>query len=190
MTRLFSRIPRFLCTFLLTGLVFALGTACAHAQHGLRNSTSVSGTSPPLVTLTGTVTNIEEGSCGQTTGRSPSGTHLLLQTENGPVDLHLGPTTALGKLRDAVTSGIKVAAKGFRTKAFPNGAYAAVRVTVGEEAYLLRDPATLRPRWSTEQARPRVGAGRRSHWCPRWRSNGSHGGHRRGHHLPHHRPHH
>lgn len=190
MTYLFSSSPRFLCDLLLTGLVFAFGTVPAHAQRTAGDSAGVSGTSPPLVTLNGTVVGTEEYSRRQPMGRSSSGTHLLLQTADGLADLHLGPTTVLSELREAVASGTDVTAKGFHIKTSPSGAYVATRVTVGEKTYHLRDPDTFRPRWSAKQISPPGGAEIRTHWCARWRSHGSRGGRRRGHHRPRHHPHH
>jgi hypothetical protein len=197
MTRSVPRLSQGLCILLFTGVVLASGAALAHAQRGIGDFTGVSGTSPSIVTLTGTVTDVKKGPCEQTTGRSPSAVHLRLRTADGPMDLHLGPTAALSELRDVVASGTEVAVKAFHSEALPSGTYVAVRMTIGKKAYPLRDPMTLRPRWSANRTGPRGGSGTGPQWYynrrPRWRYHGDwhqHGGHYGRHHRGHRRPHH
>ena len=149
--------PRIRWILYATAVLVALGlfATSAFAQKGTGDSTGVaaSGDRPALITLSGTVTAVKEGPCTSTTGRSPMGTHLLLDTEDGPVNLHLGPTAEVTGLRAAVDVGSDVTAEAFRTDALPDGAYVAVTVTTGDTTHRLRDATTLRPEWARGEGR-------------------------------------
>jgi hypothetical protein len=131
-------------------LVSVLLAGAAVAQKGTGESTGMArrSTKPPIVTVAGTVTDIKIGPCKQTTGRSAEGVHLLLRAaDNREINLHLGPSAALGDVIKAVSAGQPVTSDAFRTERMPQDAYVARVLTVGGRTFELRDVG-LRPIWA------------------------------------------
>lgn len=131
-------------------LLMAGPTPSAHAQKGRGDQTGVarSGQVPDVIDLAGTVTGMMSGPCKSTTGRSESGTHLILRTAEGRIiNLHLGPTDVLAPYAPLLASGTDVSARAFRTEAMSANAFIAQSLQVGEETIELRRD-DLQPVWA------------------------------------------
>jgi len=99
-----------------------------------------------VVTLTGTVENVTQ----QTTSGRWSGTHLSLKTDDGIIDVHLGPTRFLKDQGLTVTAGQKIEVTGSKIKYQNTDALIARTVKVGEKTFELRDEQGY-PKWSRNQ---------------------------------------
>jgi hypothetical protein len=103
---------------------------------------------PAVVTLTGKLLEIKTGPCESTTGWSPIGTHIVLETpRGGPLNVHLGPVTAVADLAGKLKVGQEVQVNAFRTDKMKENHYVAQSVTFGKESVTLRDQ-NLRPTWA------------------------------------------
>jgi hypothetical protein len=108
-----------------------------------------SGGKPPrynpatVVTVTGTVENVTQ----QATSGRWSGTHLSLKTDDGIIDVHLGPTQFLTDQGLTVTAGQKIEVTGSKIKYENTDALIARTVKVGEKTFELRDEQGY-PKWS------------------------------------------
>ena len=102
----------------------------AHAQRGMGEPSGVAQQTvrPEVVSVSGTVLEVETGPCKKTTGRSPLGTHFILQTPEGEsLNIHLGPAAAVK----------------FVTKELPVGA---TRAFAGAKEHRRRNRRATRPR--------------------------------------------
>ncbi|HEY3392346.1 MAG TPA: hypothetical protein VGK58_06550, partial [Lacipirellulaceae bacterium] len=102
---------------------------------------------PAVETIAGTLKQIKTDPCAQTTGRSPIGTHLILEGENKTYNVHLGPASEVGDVVGMVRVDDTVEATVFRTPRLPENQYVAVSVKLGDKEIVLRDDS-LRPRWA------------------------------------------
>ena len=130
----------------------------AFAQRGVGEPSGVARQTvkPEVVTLSGTLVEIKTGPCEKTTGRSPIGTHLLLDAGKGEsLNIHLGPEASVAQTVAKLKIGEKITVKAFRTGKMPANHYTAQSLTSGETTVDLRD-AGLRPVW----AGPGPGRGR------------------------------
>ncbi|MEI7608228.1 MAG: hypothetical protein WCJ64_12705, partial [Rhodospirillaceae bacterium] len=131
-------------------LVALVMAGAAMAQRGAGDASGVSrqGLNLPIVSLTGTVSEVKIGPCENTTGRSAAGAHLIVKAaDNRVINLHLGPATSVDDVLKAVKAGTAITADTFRTDQMPQDAYVVRTITVGNQAIQLRD-STLRPRWA------------------------------------------
>lgn len=142
---------------IITAVFFVLTAGWALAQRGVGDPVGVArqGDALPVQTLSGTVVSIEVGACEQTTGRSPQGVHLLVDTDEGErINLHLGPLFAVDHLVDQMEDGLEISFDAFRTDALPDDAFIARTLRFDGKSVQLRDDS-LRPSWAYGQ-----GAGR------------------------------
>ena len=82
---------------LTSAVLFGLATSTAYAQKGVGGSTGIArhAAKPEVVSLSGKLIEIRTARCESTTGRSPSGTHIILKAPDGKkLDVHLGPAEA------------------------------------------------------------------------------------------------
>ena len=138
---------------MLTVVAVIFFTTPAAAQRGVGDDTGIArqGLSPPVVTMSGMLADFKIGPCEQTTGRCETGAHLIIQTkENGTVNLHLGPLSAVDHVIDQVTVGQTVSFEAFRTVDMQGQAYIAKALTLEDKVIELRDD-NLRPRWAVSQ---------------------------------------
>lgn len=129
-----------------------------YSQKGVGEKTGLSRqtVTPELIDLRGTVQNVENGPCKYTTGKSISGTHLLLKTTDDKLlNVHLGPTSEVSKYVGNLV-GKEIEIKAFRTKKLPHDHYIAKELSNDGKNSVLRDE-TLRPIWAGRQARGRKG---------------------------------
>jgi hypothetical protein len=126
----------------------------AQGQRGMGESSGVARQSikPEIVKLSGRLMEIKTGPCEKTTGRSPIGTHLILETDKGDkLNIHLGPDTAVADTVAKLSIGQKLTVKAFRTEKMPENHYSAQSLTFDKTTVELRD-AGLRPVWGGPQA--------------------------------------
>ena len=122
----------------------------ARAQKGMGESSGVArqAVKPEIVSLSGKLVEIKTGPCEKTTGRSPIGTHVLLETTKGEkLNIHLGPAAAVAGTIAKLSTGQTVTVKAFRTDKMPEKHYTAQSLTFGKTTVELRD-AGLRPVWA------------------------------------------
>lgn len=132
---------------------FIILTACfitiaGYSQKGTGETNGVSRQrlDPELLKMEGIIEKVESGPCKYTTGRSVSGTHLIVQTQDKLINVHLGPTSEVSQLV-SVTAGDPIAMTVFRTDRLPKDQFIAKEVTVNEKNIVLRDE-TLKPVWA------------------------------------------
>lgn len=149
-----------LLTILLSIAVLSGLGPPSFAQRGMGDANGVvrQGLKLDTVTIQGDVVRVITGPCEKSTGRSESGTHFILKTEQGEErNIHLGPTQLVQEVADMLSTGSNVTARVFRTEKMPKGNYNAVTITVDNKTMRLREP-NLRPVWAGQA---RSGRGRR-----------------------------
>jgi len=121
----------------------------AWAQKGTGEETGVAraGELPAVRAMSGTIQGIEIGACEKTTGRSPMGAHLGVETEGGVVNLHLGPVSAVDHVLEQLSIGQAIGFQAFRTEALAEDAWIAKSLEVDGKRIVLRDDG-LRPAWA------------------------------------------
>lgn len=133
-----------------------------YSQKGVGESEGMSRQrlNPEIVELNGTVKQVEVGPCKYTTGRSISGTHLMIEEDKGRVlNIHLGPTSEVsGFVTGIEGDAVKIIA--FRTNKLPEGHYIAKELVNNGNKIILRDD-TLRPFWAGRSGRENWGQRRR-----------------------------
>ena len=100
-------------------------------------------------TFTGTVADVKTG--GHTIGQGQSGvqeTRILLKTDTGTVEIHLGPTAFLAERKVEITAGDTLEVTGSRVTIGESHVVVAREVRNSENAWTLRD-ATGQPLWSS-----------------------------------------
>ena len=137
---------------LSTLLVLACGAfpLNAYAQKGMGEPTGVArqAVRPEIVTVSGKLVEIKTGPCEKTTGRSPIGSHILLESANGEkLNIHLGPAAAVADTVAKLSPGQEVTVKAFCTDKMPDRQYIAQSLTFGKTTVELRD-SELRPVWA------------------------------------------
>jgi len=122
----------------------------AYAQKGTGDATGVAqqAVKPEVTSLSGKLLEIKTGPCEKTTGRSPVGTHIILETaKKEKVNVHLGPATAVAEAVAELTIGQEITVKAFRTDKLKDHHYVAVSLSFDKTTIELRDDA-LRPAWA------------------------------------------
>ena len=125
-------------------------TLPATAQKGMGEPTGVGrqAVKPPIEAMSGTIKDIKIGPCERTTGRSSEGVHLIVETPDAKtINLHLGPSSALGEELKQLAAGQKITFEAFRTERMPKDAYVAKSLKAGDKTFELRDDR-LRPKWA------------------------------------------
>ena len=127
-----------------------------HAQAAAADATHGKTTSgiPKELTLRGTVSNV----LAQASPGTIPGSHLMLSTTSGPVDVSLGRFALQGKGALAVAPGDAVEVTGFVTTLRDRQVFLVRTVTAGGHVYLIRNEhgVLLSP-----QARERLSAGQK-----------------------------
>ena len=134
----------------LSAIALAAIGSPALAQRGTGDDQGIarSGVAVEPAVVAGTVTDVMQTTCEATTGRSPVGVHLIVETAEGvSLNLHLGPLTAMDDVLAAVEAGDGIEAAAFRTDALADGNYVAKALTVDGETFTLRGD-DLRPVWA------------------------------------------
>jgi hypothetical protein len=131
----------------MLGVLLSVDTVRAQRGTGERQGVARQAEKPAVETIVGMLKEIKSDPCGQTTGRSPIGTHLILEGEEKTYNVHLGPASEVGDVVGKVRVDDKVEATVFRTPRLPEDQYVAVSVKLGDKKIVLRDES-LRPRWA------------------------------------------
>jgi hypothetical protein len=137
-------------------LVLACGafSTPAYAQKGMGEPAGVARqvVKPEVVSLSGKLVEIEAGPCEKTTGWSPIGTHILLETAKGEkLNIHLGPAAAVADILGELHVGQEVTVNAFRTDKMSENHCTAQSLTFGKTTVDLR-VASLRPVWASGRA--------------------------------------
>jgi hypothetical protein len=155
-------------------VLFGVTTPMAHAQRGIGDPTGVARqpVKPEVVSLSGKLVEVKTGPCEATTGRSPTGTHLILETaDEEQLNVHLGPAAAVADTVAKLSVGQEIGIRAFRSEKMKENHYVAQSLTFGKTTVELRD-AGLRPVWAQGNADLRgtpagqagVGRGRGPGW--------------------------
>lgn len=125
-----------------------VGMACAQKGTGDATGVARQAVKPEVTSLSGKLLEIKSGPCEKTTGRSPVGTHIILETaKKEKLNVHLGPATAVAEAIEKLTVGQEIAVKAFRTDKHKAQHYVAVSLSFDKTTIELRDD-TLRPVWA------------------------------------------
>ena len=123
-----------------------------YAQKGMGDQAGVArqAIQPQVLAFSGKLMEIRIGLCKKTTGRSPVGTHLLLETSDGKsLNIHLGPAAAVADIvaKLSTRDDQDLTVKAFRTEKMPEDQYVAQSITFDANTIELRDE-NLRPIWA------------------------------------------
>ena len=114
----------------------ALPRRRVYAQKGVGDTTGIASRAvkPEIVTLSGKMVEVRTGLCESSTGRSPVGTHIILETSKGKkLNVHLGPASAVADMVAKLNVGDELAVKAFRTEKMKSGDYVAQEITAGRQ---------------------------------------------------------
>jgi DNA/RNA endonuclease YhcR with UshA esterase domain len=100
------------------------------------------------ITVTGTVEQVRQ----LTQGSGWGGTHLTLKTDNGTLDVHLGPSSFLAGQHFSFATGDRIEVTGSKVKVDGTDALLAREVRKDGKVLTLRDPNGI-PKWSRGQRR-------------------------------------
>ena len=128
---------------LMAAVLFA-SVPLALAQRGMRNYDPSTET-----TLKGTIQEVK-----QVTGRHGwNGTHLMLKTEAGELDVHVGPSSYVTGQGFTFAKGDQVEVLGSKVKMGGSEALIAREIKKGDKTLVLRNAQGI-PAWSGGQQRP------------------------------------
>lgn len=121
-------------------IITAVGVAvpAAFGQRGVRNYNPAT-----EVTVQGTVEEVRQVTRGQGWG----GTHLTLKTNQGTLDVHLGPSNFLEAKKFTISKGDHVEVLGSKVQYQGHDALIAREVTKGDQKLILRNAQGI-PEWS------------------------------------------
>jgi hypothetical protein len=122
----------------------------AVAQKGTGSLTGIARQSgdPEILQVSCNLKEVATGPCAFTTGRSNSGTHLIVFTDdNYELNIHLGPTPDVAYIVKNLVPGQKIHCKVFRTSKLPDDNFIAIELETDNTFYMLRDQ-NLRPVWA------------------------------------------
>jgi hypothetical protein len=127
---------------------WSVGTASAQKGTGEAVGAAQQAVKPEVVTLSGKLLEVKTGPCEKTTGRSPVGTHIVLETaKKEKVNVHLGPASAVAEAVKKLAIGQEITVKAFRTDKLEDQHYVAVSLSFDKTTIEFRDDA-LRPVWA------------------------------------------
>ncbi|MFO7843769.1 MAG: hypothetical protein R6V16_08160 [Bacteroidales bacterium] len=149
---------------LLTTFVLVNLTVFSFAQKGVGNNSGISqeGLQTQVNEISGSLIEVLNEPCTETTGKYAKGTHLLIKhkinNEEQILNIHLGPTPLVSEMVDKLVSGTKIELKVYHADGLPDNQFIAQCFSYGNNQYKLRD-VNLKPFWANS------GTGRRnSRW--------------------------
>jgi len=153
-------VRKFICSF---GLAIILLSAFLPSTTNAQSAATNSGLSAPVydvskeIKIDGTIDKIENASVG------PMGTHLLVITAQGVVDVHLGASTATSAKNLGLSVGQSIHVTGMMATISGNSVLLARILTTSDHIYVLRNergvPAhSLMPRGAAASANSQKGA--------------------------------
>lgn len=122
----------------------------ALAQKGTGSLTGIARQSgdPEILQVSCTLKEAATGPCAFTTGRSNSGAHLIVFTDDDiELNIHLGPTSDVAYIVKNLVPGQRIQCKVFRTSELPDDNFIAIELETDNSFYMLRDQ-NLRPVWA------------------------------------------
>lgn len=131
-------------------LWFSLLVLPVAAQKGTGIQTGVNreSTDPEIIEVSCIIKEILIGPCENTTGRSNSGTHLIVSTDNNTEpNIHLGPTNEVRFIVQDLFIGQNIKCKAFKTDKMADKDFVAIELETDGKFYLLRNSA-LQPIWA------------------------------------------
>jgi hypothetical protein len=135
-----STCVAFACTIVVFAASPLLGQGAGGGQGGPRYDPATE------TTVTGTVEAVEQITPPGRGRRGMGGTHLVLTTGAGPLEVHLGPTAFLQEKKVVITKGDTLEILGSRVTVEGEPVFLAREVKKGSSAWTLRDGAGL-PLW-------------------------------------------
>ena len=120
------------------------------AQKGAGNMEGIAqnGDYPSLQEIAGTITEIKEGPCQNTTGRSKIGIHFIVKTAANEIfNLHLGPKKSVDQYLSTTEVGDEIKASAFTTSDLSDGHFIVKEYHSNNETIVLRDES-FKPVWS------------------------------------------
>ncbi|MGM0550648.1 MAG: hypothetical protein ACQESW_06170 [Bacteroidota bacterium] len=132
--------------------ILVMLTASTFAQRGTGNNQGVGAmaTTPEVHSVTGSIEEVVDEPCTETTGKYAQGRHLVITTSESTareLNIHLGPTTVVKDLITPLNRGDKVTFAVFATPDLPENHYIAQEVHLEDEVVTLRS-SNLSPVWS------------------------------------------
>ncbi|HYM11388.1 MAG TPA: hypothetical protein VEU62_11685 [Bryobacterales bacterium] len=101
------------------------------------------------VTVKGTIDDVQQ----MAHGRRMMGTHVMLKTDAGTLDVHLGPSSFLSKKGFTLAKGDQIEVTGSKVKYSGADALIAREVKKGDKTLTLRDKNGV-PEWAGTGRRP------------------------------------
>ena len=138
---------------LLTTLVLANLTVFSFAQKGVGNAVGIAqeGIQTQVNEISGSLIEVLDEPCTETTGKYAMGTHLLIKhninNKEQVVNIHLGPTALVSVMVDNLVPGREISLKIYYAEGLPENHYVAKSFSYGNNQYKLRD-ANLKPFWA------------------------------------------
>jgi len=140
--------------FLLTTLVLANLTVFSFAQKGVGNTIGIAqeGIQTHVNEISGSLIEVLDEPCTETTGKYAMGTHLLIKHKinhkEQVANIHLGPTAFVSKMVKDFVPGMEISLKVYHAEGLPENHFVAKSFSYGNNQYKLRD-ANLKPFWAT-----------------------------------------
>lgn len=138
-------------------MIFLSITSLGFAQKGTGNQTGVarSNAAGDIEKLSGSIQEIIDEPCTNTTGRFSTGTHMLIQTgdeRQSIINVHLGPAKMVADMKEKLNVDQTIEMTVFSTQDLPENHYIVKDLTAGGQTFELRD-ANLRPFWANSKNR-------------------------------------
>jgi len=132
--------------------ILVLLTTSIFAQRGIGNNQGVGATARASAVhlVTGSIVEIVDEPCTETTGKFNQGRHLIITTSASnarEVNIHLGPTAVVEDLITPLKRGDTATFTVFSTSDLPENQYIAQEVHLKDRKIALRD-SNLSPVWS------------------------------------------
>jgi hypothetical protein len=125
------------------GLLCALGAPLVVAQRGVGQPSGRPRYNPSTeTTVKGTVQEVQERARGAWTG-----THVILKTDQGTLDVHLGPSDFLAKKQLTLSKGDQIEVTGSKVNDGQTEVLLARTVKKGDTVFTLRNDRGI-PEWS------------------------------------------
>jgi len=140
--------------FLLATFVLANFTVFSFAQKGVGNTIGIAqeGIQTHVNEISGSLIEVLDEPCTETTGKYAMGTHLLIKHKinhkEQVANIHLGPTAFVSKMVKDFVPGMEISLKVYHAEGLPENHFVAKSFSYGNNQYKLRD-ANLKPFWAT-----------------------------------------
>lgn len=134
-------------------LCLLMAWVTVYGQKGIGENKGLAQTNdfPELVQIEGIVKEIKTGPCPLTSGKSKSGTHVMVVSGDSVLNVHLGPTNRVENFI-AKSEDLELKATVFRTEKLPKDHYIAQKIALGDKELVLRD-GYLKPFWANRNCR-------------------------------------